>query len=72
MLFYPGNAYKINQQNGLAAGADDYPTKPFVDDFAAPILLAIEISKKPVIEIPHKPFYVDAKTDETQISGGFC
>lgn len=42
ILIYSGNAYQIDKRNGLAAGADDYLTKPFTGNLAAVIRRNIE------------------------------
>jgi DNA-binding response OmpR family regulator len=42
ILFYSGNAYEADRQKGLAAGASDYLTKPYMADLAATIRQNIE------------------------------
>jgi len=46
ILFYSGNAYDTDKEKGLAAGANAYLTKPYIDNLAETIMLAIRISKK--------------------------
>lgn len=56
ILFYSGNAYQTDKDKGIAAGANDYLTKPYIDDLAVTILSAIKMSKKVVVEMPNKAF----------------
>ena len=42
ILFYSGNAYEADKKNGLAAGANDYLTKPFMGDLTETIWQNIE------------------------------
>lgn len=46
IIFYSGNAYETDKQKGLAAGANAYLTKPFVNNLADTIQSAITISKR--------------------------
>ncbi len=46
ILFYSGDAYETDRQKGLAAGADDYLTKPYFNDLAETILETIKLSKR--------------------------
>ncbi|HVE55446.1 MAG TPA: response regulator [Pyrinomonadaceae bacterium] len=46
ILFYSGNAYEADKQKGLAAGANAYLTKPYVNNLADTIKSAIRISRK--------------------------
>ena len=46
ILFYSGNAYEADRQKGLAAGASDYLTKPYMADLAATIRQNIEQTNK--------------------------
>ena len=48
ILIYSGNAYEDDKKNGLAAGADDYLTKPYMGDLVAIIRQNIEQNKKSV------------------------
>lgn len=57
ILIYSGNAYETDKKKGLAAGANDYLTKPFVGDLAETIRQNIEQNKKTMREI---------ETDKTQ------
>jgi two-component system KDP operon response regulator KdpE len=50
ILVYSANAYKTDVQNALAAGANAYLTKPYLDDLAATIRQTIEQTKKPTRE----------------------
>ncbi|MGI8883116.1 MAG: response regulator transcription factor [Pyrinomonadaceae bacterium] len=47
ILIYSGNAFEADKKNGLAAGASDYLTKPYIGDLAATIRHNIERTKKP-------------------------
>jgi len=47
ILFYSGNAYEADKKNGLAAGANDYLTKPYLANLTLTILQTIEQNKKP-------------------------
>lgn len=64
ILFYTGNAYETDKQKGLAAGANAYLTKPYIDNLAETIMLAIRLSKKTYTssnlfaEIPNQINYV--------------
>lgn len=42
ILFYSGNAFKADKKNGLAAGANDYLTKPFMGNLTETIWQNIE------------------------------
>ncbi len=42
ILFYSGDAYEADKESGLAAGASDYLTKPYMADLAATIRQNIE------------------------------
>jgi CheY-like chemotaxis protein len=46
ILIYSGNAYDADKQKGLAAGANAYLTKPYVNNLAETIQSAIRISKR--------------------------
>jgi DNA-binding response OmpR family regulator len=46
IIFYSGEAYQEDIEKGLAAGADDYLTKPYFNDLAETILKAIKLSKQ--------------------------
>ncbi len=46
ILFYSGSAFDTDKQKGLAAGANAYLTKPYIDDLADTIMRAIRLSKK--------------------------
>ena len=48
IVFYSTAAYPIDRQKGLAAGANDYLTKPYLEDLAVTIRRNIEQIKKPV------------------------
>ncbi len=50
IVFYSGDAYPVDRQKGLAAGANDYLTKPYLADLTATIRQNIEQIKKPVRE----------------------
>ncbi len=50
ILFYSGSAYEADKQNGLAAGANDYLTKPYFDDLAETIRQTIKETIKPTRE----------------------
>lgn len=45
ILFYSGDAYEAHKQNGLAAGANGYLTKPYMADLAETISETIENSE---------------------------
>ncbi len=51
ILFYSGNAFPADRQNGLAAGATDYLIKPYTENLGEKILKTIEHSQKSVTEI---------------------
>lgn len=42
ILIYSGNAYETDKQNGLAAGANAYLTKPYLEDLGETIRQTIE------------------------------
>lgn len=42
ILFYSGDAYQADKKNGLAAGANDYLTKPYMGNLAETILQTIK------------------------------
>ncbi len=42
ILIYSGNAFEADKKNGLAAGANDYLTKPYMGDLAETIRHNIE------------------------------
>ncbi len=46
ILFYSGDAYEVHKQNGLAAGANGYLTKPYMADLAETISETIEKSEE--------------------------
>lgn len=46
ILIYSGCAFETDKKNGLAAGANDYLTKPFMGDLAETIRENIERIKK--------------------------
>lgn len=46
IIIYSGNAYEADKKKGIAAGADYYLTKPYLDDLAATIRQIIEQTKK--------------------------
>ena len=46
IIIYSGNAYEADKQKGLAAGANDYLTKPYMADLAVTIRQNIELTKK--------------------------
>jgi DNA-binding response OmpR family regulator len=46
ILIYSCDAYEANRQKGLAAGASDYLTKPYMADLAATIRQNIEQTNK--------------------------
>jgi len=48
IIFYSCEAYPIDREKGLAAGAIDYLTKPYMADLAVTIRQNIEQTKKPV------------------------
>ncbi|MCA1638403.1 MAG: response regulator [Acidobacteria bacterium] len=50
IVFYSTAAYPIDRQKGLAAGANDYLTKPYLGDLAVTIRQNIEQIKNPVWE----------------------
>ncbi len=47
IIFYSCDAYPIDRQKGLAAGANDYLTKPCMSDLTVIIRKHIEQTKKP-------------------------
>ncbi len=51
IIFYSCEAYPIDRQKGLAAGANDYLTKPYLADLAVTIRKNIEQIKKPTRKI---------------------
>jgi CheY-like chemotaxis protein len=67
ILFYSGNAYQTDKDKGMAAGANDYLTKPYIDDLAVTILAAIKMSKKVVVEIPNKAFLESKRIVDAEI-----
>jgi DNA-binding response OmpR family regulator len=50
IVFYSCEAYPIDRQKGLAAGANDYLTKPYFDDLTLTIRRNIEQTKMSVRE----------------------
>jgi DNA-binding response OmpR family regulator len=46
ILIYSGNAYEADKKKGLAAGASDYLTKPFMGDLAETIRQHIKRTQK--------------------------
>lgn len=42
IVFYSGNAYESDKEKGLAAGANVYLTKPYLDDLAVAVKQTIE------------------------------
>lgn len=50
ILFYSGNAFEADKQKGLAAGANDYLTKPYVNNLADTIQSAIRMSKRTYVK----------------------
>jgi DNA-binding response OmpR family regulator len=46
ILIYSGNAFETDKQNGIAAGATDYLTKPYMGDIAAVIKQNIEQTRQ--------------------------
>jgi len=46
ILIYSGNAFETDKRNGLAAGANEYLTKPYLGDLAATIRQNIEKTVK--------------------------
>ena len=67
ILFYSGNAYKTDKQDGLDAGASEYLVKPYVGDLVEKILLAIKDSQKSSVEIFINPFTTGEKITDVQI-----
>lgn len=53
ILIYSGDAYETDKKNGLAAGANDYLTKPYLADLAVTIKQNIEQTKKVGIASKH-------------------
>jgi two-component system, OmpR family, response regulator VicR len=60
ILFYSGAAYDTDKQNGYAAGANDYVTKPDVDGLIEKILalIAEANSSAPEVEVRSLPNHV--------------
>jgi DNA-binding response OmpR family regulator len=50
ILIYSGSAYEADKKNGLAAGANNYLTKPYLEDIAVTIKQAIEQTKNPTLQ----------------------
>jgi len=50
IIIYSGNAYEADKKKGLAAGANNYLTKPYLDDIAVTIKQTIEQTKNPTRE----------------------
>ncbi len=46
IFFYSGKTNETDQKNGLAAGADEYLTKPNFDNLAEKILRSVELSQE--------------------------
>jgi DNA-binding response OmpR family regulator len=46
ILIYSGDSYEADKKSGLAAGATDYLTKPYIADIAVTIRQNIEQTKK--------------------------
>lgn len=46
ILIYSGKAFETDKKNGLAAGANDYLTKPYFADIALTIRENIELNQK--------------------------
>lgn len=55
ILIYSGNAYEADKKKGLAAGANDYLTKPYMGDLAETIQQNIERTQKLVRQT--QPYY---------------
>lgn len=49
ILIYSCNAYEVDRQKGLAAGASDYLTKPYMADLSVTIKRNIEQTQRPVL-----------------------
>ncbi|CAN5272587.1 hypothetical protein BH10ACI1_BH10ACI1_23490 [soil metagenome] len=54
IFFYSGRAYEADKKNGLAAGADEYLTKPNFANLAEKILRAVELSQEKDYQINEK------------------
>lgn len=52
ILMYSGDAYDSDRKNGMAAGASDYLTKPYMADLAVIIKRNIEQTINPELLIP--------------------
>ncbi len=52
ILIYSGDAYETDKQKGLAAGANAYLTKPYLDDLAVTVRQTIEHKIKKRIANP--------------------
>ena len=52
IVFYSCEAYPIDRQEGLTAGAVDYLVKPYFGDLAATILQIIKTTGKPPLVTP--------------------
>jgi len=46
IIFYSGKAFDTDKQKGLAAGANAYLTKPYIDNLSDRIIQAIRLSKR--------------------------
>ena len=67
ILFYSGNAYQADKEKGMAAGASDYLTKPYIGDLAATILQTIKHPEKALAKSCDDSFLESQKKDEVQI-----
>ncbi len=72
LLIYSGSAYEDDKQKGLEAGADAYLTKPYINDLAETILLAINPSTKPVVKSSNSSFFEPQMIEEAQIPSWEC
>ncbi len=63
IIFYSGGAFDTDKQNGLAAGANAYLTKPYIENLAETIMRAIRLSgqrntKSPAIFFDKSPTHL--------------
>lgn len=71
ILFYSGDAYQADKQNGLAAGATAYLTKPYLGDLAITIQQTIENNKKPLAKNRGNSFIEKQQDKDVQILNNF-
>ena len=67
IVFYSCEAYPIDRQKGLAAGAVAYLVKPYFGDLAATILQIIKTTGKPPLLTPKIPLLIAGDESPTKL-----